>query len=118
MAKSNPKPVADKAAFFAAVPAPRTEIVETGGFAVTIREMNVGERLEFEQAAAGKPSGEVALLAIAASVIDAGGNLMFGPDDLPKLKTIPPDHAVPVMRAVLKLNALTDQDVSTLAKNS
>lgn len=106
-----------KEAFFAAAAKPKTAKVKLGGQTVTIREMTVGQRLEFEAAAAGKPSGEVALLAVIASVIDQDGELLFEADDLPRLKELPPDDVLPIMRAVLKLNALTDQDVKDLAKN-
>lgn len=106
-----------KEAFFAAAPKLKTAEVELKGQAVTIREMSVGDRLIFEAAAAGKPSGEVALQAVVASVIDAEGNLTFSADDIPRLKTLPPESILPIMTAVLKLNALTDQDVKELAKN-
>lgn len=106
-----------KERFFAAVPKPKVSTVELEGQTVTIREMTVGERLAFETAAAGKPSGEVALAAVVASVVDDDGNLVFTADDLPRLKQLPPDSVLPIMRAVLKLNALTDNDVRTLAKN-
>lgn len=106
-----------KEAFFAAAPKLKTAEVKLDGQTLTIREMNVGERLAFEAAASGKPSGEVALQAVVASVIDAEGNLTFSAEDIPRLKTLPPDTLLPIMRAVLKLNALTDQDVKELAKN-
>jgi len=107
-----------KDAFFAAVPKPKTAAVGLGNHIVKIREMNVGERLDFEANAQGKPSGEVALLAVLASVIDEDGELIFTSDDIPRLKTLPPDYILPVLEAVLKINALTDDDVGDLAKNS
>jgi len=106
-----------KEAFFAAAPKLKTAEVKLDGQTVTIREMNVGERLKFESAAAGKPSGEVALQAVVASVIDDDGNLAFSPEDVDRLKTLPPDAVLPIMRAVLELNALTERDVKDLAKN-
>jgi len=112
MAKQSPKD-----AFFAAAPKPKTATVNLAGQSVTIREMNVGERLEFEAAAAGKPSGEVALLAVIASVVDDDGDLTFDASDIDRLKQLPPDYLLPVMEAVLKINALTDDDVGDLAKN-
>lgn len=108
---------ATKESFFAAAPKPKVSTVELEGQTVAIRAMNVGERLAFEAAAAGKPSGEVALQAVVASVVDAEGNLMFAADDVPRLKQLPPDHVLPIMKAVLKLNALTERDVKDLAKN-
>ena len=111
------KKATTKEAFFAAAPKPKTAEVRLDGQTVTIRAMNVGERLKFEAAASGKPSGEVALLAVVASVIDAEGNLMFSPDDVDRLKALPPESVLPIMRAVLKLNALTERDVKELAKN-
>lgn len=106
-----------KEAFFAAAPPLKTAEVQAAGQVVKIREMSVGERLDFEAAAQGKPSGEVALLAVVASVVDDDGNLIFGPDDLSRLRTVPIDLIQPLMKAVLKLNALTDEDVGELAKN-
>ena len=106
-----------KDAFFAAVPKPKTAAVGLGNHIVKIREMNVGERLDFEANAQGKPSGEVALLAVVASVVDDDGNLIFDASDIDRLKQLPPDYLLPVMTSVLKINALTDEDVGELAKN-
>lgn len=88
-----------------------------GNQIIKIREMNVGERLDFEANAQGKPSGEVALLAVIASVVDDDGDLTFDASDIDRLKQLPPDYLLPVMEAVLKINALTDDDVGDLAKN-
>lgn len=108
----------NKELFFAAVPPPKTETVRVGDQTLTIRAMNVGERIDFEAAAKGKASTEVGLLAIVASVVDGDGALVFTADDVPRLKTMPPDYALALMRATLKINALTDADVGDLAKNS
>lgn len=111
------KAQSSKDRFFSLAPKLKTKEVKLAGQTVTIREMTVGERLDFEAAAQGKPSGEVALLAVVASVVDADGNLVFTADDLPRLKDMPIDSVLPIWRAVLKLNALTDDDVKELAKN-
>jgi len=112
MAKKSPKE-----AFFAAVPPAKTTTLILEGQNVTIRAMNVGQRIDFETSAAGKSSSEVALLAVVSSVVDADGDLIFTADDIPQLKTLPPDYILPIMKTVLKTNSLTDEDVGDLAKN-
>jgi len=116
MAKQSPRSA--KEAFFAAVPKLKVSTVELEGQAVTVKEMNVGQRIAFEEAAKGKTSNEVALLIVAASVVDDDGNPMFSPEDVDRLKAVSPDYLLPVVHAAFKVNALTDQDVGELAKNS
>ena len=105
---------------FFAVPAPkveRIEIPELGGH-VWLKPMSAGDRDRFEaEHATAKQRDFRARLAVA-SVCDEAGSLLFGAADVPQLSKLPASALEPIVRTAVRINALTDEDIEELEKNS
>lgn len=87
------------------------------GCAVTVKEMTVGERADFEATVSGKPNREIMAWWVAASVRDDDGKLLFEQSDVPQLLEKSADVVLRIWDAVARLNGLTKKDVDEIAGN-
>lgn len=105
---------------FFAVHAPHTtrvEVPELGGF-VFVRAMTAGDRDRFEAEHASSKQRDFRARLVVASVCDETASLVFGPADVAALSALPASSLEPIVRAAVRINALSDDDVRDLEKNS
>ena len=100
--------ITDKAAFFAAPPALRTEEVEIApGVVFKLQESTVAKRLEFERSTKGKPDLAVAAAILIEAAVDDEGKPIFTQADAPKVEANLPLAAVKkVAEVYMRLNSL------------
>jgi len=103
--------------FFAVVAPLRTETVEIPGRGeVTVRELTVGERIAFEEAADGRPPAEFLARLVAASAVADDGSPLFTPDDVPAILGLSAAVVTRLGEAANRVNAMTDEAVAHLGK--
>lgn len=82
-----------------------------------VKELNCGERDEFEQEHTKADGKNYRARWVAFTCIDQQGALVFGPKDIPEIATFPPSIIDPIVRAAVKINKLTPEDVADFEKN-
>jgi hypothetical protein len=92
-------------------------IPEWGG-SVTIRMMTAGERDAFEAAQAIEPHKDIRARLAVATVCDAEGRLLFGPEHVAALSAKSGRALDRIFAAAARLNGITAADVEELRKNS
>ncbi|WP_337175378.1 hypothetical protein [Paludisphaera sp.] len=105
--------------FFAVAPRLREAEVEIPGTGKTVRvrELTVGQRIEFERRAKARTEAEIASCLLIASAIDESGAPLFTQDDEAALNALSLNVFPPFMKALTDLNALSAQDVEDAEKN-
>lgn len=105
---------------FLAPAAPRLDSVdvpELGGV-VHLRALTAGERDAFEAEHVRRKERDFRARLVAATACDADGVRLFTPADVPALSDLPATTLDPIVKAAVKLNGLSDEDVKELEKNS
>lgn len=110
----------DRAAFFAVPPQPRVQSVDVPGLHghVHVREMTCGEREEFEVAHIDAAKQDFAARLVAFTACDEACKPIFTRADVADISKLPASIVHPIAQASIKLNKLTEEDVSELQKNS
>lgn len=84
---------------------------------VWVKELDCGERDKFEQEHSKADGADYRARWVAATVIDGQGALAFGRKDIPTISTFPPSIVDPIVKAAVKINKLTPEDVADFEKN-
>lgn len=109
---------------FLTIPQLKTAVVPTAEFGpVTIREMTLGERIEFESKKNEEGGASYTACLVVASAVDDGGNQLFDWEDAKTLDSLPASRIAPIAEKAQELNQLggtaTDESaVNNAAKNS
>lgn len=100
------------------------ELPELGG-TVIVRELSEGERSRYEGSfldKEGKPKvsslDDARRRLIVESVVDADGNKVFTPDDIPAIRDMGASAASRMYNAARDVSGFTDADIEELVKNS
>lgn len=96
------------------------DVPEWGGL-VYVRQMSAGERDEFEaEWARRRETGETDVRAFIAAhfMCDEQGERLFGPEDIPRLRTKSAAALERVIDAAQRANAMSEKDIEDLAGNS
>lgn len=104
---------------FLAIPAPEVTPVDLPalGGRVYVRELTAGERDRFETDHAQSSNSDFRAKLMAACVCDESGKRLFSDADARKLSDLPASHVERLVREIIRVNALSDQDVEDLEKN-
>lgn len=104
---------------FLAAPAPEVVPVDLPalGGRVFVRELTAGERDRFETEHARSQNSDFRAKLMAACVCDESGKRLFTDADAKKLANLPASHVEGLVRKIIEVNALSDQDVEDLEKN-
>lgn len=106
----------DKASFFAALPPARTEVVAIPGSdaRVTVREMSIRDRIDFEAVAEGKSGLDVMTRLIAFTAVGDDGARLFSLADPAEVEALPATLAMALMEAANRLNLISGEAVQAL----
>ena len=104
---------------FLTIPEFKTAVVDSADFGpITLRELTLGERLEFENKFNQENAPSYAALLIVASVIDAGGNRVFDWEDAATIDDLPAGRVGPIAKKARELSALGSNATDTTAVDS
>lgn len=84
---------------------------------VRIRELAIGDQLEFEAKYTGKNSEQVVYGLILNCCIDENGEKLFEESDLVSLKKQSASIIIELLQEILALNSMTEEEIDSIAKN-
>lgn len=97
-------------------PLTRIPVKEWGGD-VFARALSADEREEFETFASGKPKSGIQAHLLAICLVDESGNRLFNDDDVIALGKKNGAPVGRIFKSIMKLNAMTDDEMKELEKN-
>lgn len=97
---------------------PAVEAVETPQGTVYIRVMSAGEKDRFETEHAQSSGRDFRARVVVATYCDEQGMLLFAPKDIPRISALPFYALDPIVKAAIRLNAMSEEAQEDLEKKS